>query len=255
MTSYALAKSILLSSAIGAALLVVPAQKVAAQEPAEFRWSITPYVWAPTTKVDLSYQGTDIGGGQIRVKDVVDKIDAAFMLNVEYGKGNWSVFTDLLYMEASDRVVRQFLTVDSSFEQVMLDAAVSYWPGGVGSSLNLIAGVRYTSSDNRFSFSGNQNGTPLGTIRSDEGYTDALFGLRYRFDFTDRWKLLTRGDYSFGDTDGTLLLQANFAYTVGKKQHNQFLFGYQYKESKLKDGDLTTDMELSGPTVAFNFRF
>jgi hypothetical protein len=137
----------------------------------------------------------------------------------------------------------------------MLDAALSYWPGGVGSSLNLIAGVRHTRSDNRFSFSTNEDGAPLGSLRSDESFNDALLGVRYRFDFTERWKLWTRGDYSFGDTDGTLLLQANFAYTVGRKQQNQFIFGYQYKESELTDGDLTTETEFSGPTIAFNFRF
>lgn len=255
MDNLARTKRIFLSLALAGMCALAPVPVVMAQESADFRWSITPYVWAPTTVIDLSYQGTDIGGGVINVSDVMDKIDTALMLNVEYGKGHWSVFADLTYVDASDTVVRPLTTVDTRFEQFLLDAGVSWWPRGVGSSLNVIAGVRHTGSDNRFTFTGTPNGMPLGSLRSNDDVNDALLGLRYRFNFTDRWNLYTRGDYSFGGTDGTFLLSANFAYTVGKSQQNQFMFGYQYKESKLKDGDLTTDITFHGPNVGFNFRF
>ena len=96
---------------------------------------------------------------------------------------------------------------------------------------------------------------PVGERRSTKDYYDALLGLRYRFDFSDRWALLTQADASFGDSEGTYLLRANLAWTVGKRQQNRVLFGYQYKTAEFKDDDLRLDFDYQGPMVGFNFRF
>ena len=39
--------------------------------------------------------------------------DSAFMIHVETGKGHWSGFVDLTYLEISDRDKRTLLNVDS----------------------------------------------------------------------------------------------------------------------------------------------
>jgi lipoate-protein ligase B len=97
--------------------------------------------------------------------------------------------------------------------------------------------------------------TLLDTRRTSANYYDALLGLRYRFDFAERWSLLTRGDFSFGDSEGIWLLQANLAYTVGKRRQKRIMVGYQYKQADYKDGDLKTDYTYHGPMAGFNFRF
>jgi hypothetical protein len=79
-----------------------------------------------------------------------------------------------------------------------------------------------------------------------------LLGLRYRFDLSDRWALLTRGDVSFGDSDGTFMLRANLAYTVGERRQNKILFGYQHKEADFEDSGLETAFEFSGFVAGFN---
>ena len=66
---------------------------------------------------------------------------------------------------------------------------------------------------------------------------------------------MTRGDVSFGDSKGTWLVQGLFAYTVGKRQRNRIVFGYQYKEAEFGDGDLITEFAYNGPMAGFNFRF
>jgi len=226
-----------------------------AQQSSNFNWSITPYLWAPTTKVDLTFRDTDIGSGEISFKDLFDTLETAFMIQVEGGKGNWSAFGDLTYLKTSDTVSRTVFTIDADSKQTFFDAAVAYWPSGFGSQLSLFGGVRYSGLDNRYTFNGTANGTFLGELHSDNDYYDGLIGLRYRFDFSDRWALLTHGDYSFGDSEGVFILRGNFAYTVGKRQQNRILFGYQYKESEFKDGDLTTSFKYYGPMAGFDFRF
>ncbi len=217
------------------------------------QWSITPYIWASDTSMDFSLDGSPVGGADLSFDDILDVLDEAFQIHVEGGKGNWTGFVDFFYLSMSDSEVLPIVQIDSDSEQIVLDAAVAYWPGGVGSPLNLFGGVRNTKFDDTFALS--VGGMPVGESRSKQDYVDALFGIRYRFDLSDRWGLLTHGDVSFGESEGTWQIQGLFAYTVGKKQRNNILFGYRYKQAEFKDGDLTTDYTYSGPIAGFNFRF
>jgi len=84
---------------------------------------------------------------------------------------------------------------------------------------------------------------------STKDYYDALLGIRYRFDLSGRWALLTRGDFSFGDSKGTWLVQGLFAYTVGKRQRNRIMFGYQYKEETASCSATNTKKRSSGTVI------
>jgi len=241
--------------ALAMLVMLMSAPVARAQDANSFSWSITPYLWATETTVDLTFRDADIGAGEISFNDLLDVLDAAFMIHVEGGRGNWSAFGDLTYLKTSDSTERTALIVDSNSKQLFLDAAAAWWPGGVGSNLSLFGGLRYSEFDDRYSFRLIINNAPVGERRSTKDYYDALIGLRYRFDLSDRWALLTRADTSFGDSEGTVLLQANLAWTVGKRQQNRILFGYQYKTAEFRDADLRLDFDYQGPMAGFNFRF
>lgn len=236
--------------AAGIAPVVARAQGV---EP--LQWSITPYLWGTNTSVDLSFRDRNVGSDDISFRDLMDMMDSAFMVHVEAGKGQWSGFVDLTYLEVSDRDRRQLVTIDSSSTQVYLDAAMAFWPGGLGSNLSLYGGMRYTGLDDQFNLKRSTDGTLIRKVRSDKGYTDALLGLRYRWDLSRRWSFLAQGDGSFGSSEGTWLLRGLFGYTVGKRDMNKILFGYQYKEADFEDGDLGLDYTYDGPLAGFSFRF
>ena len=241
--------------AILLSLLVISPATVHGQEADRFGWSITPYLWATETSVDLTFRDADIGTGEISFSDLLDVLDAAFMIHVEGGRGNWTAFGDLTYLKTSDSTERTALIVDSNSKQLFFDGAVAWWPNGAGSNFSLFGGLRYTGFDDRYTFRLVINNAPVGERRSTKDYYDALVGLRYRFDFSERWSLLTQADTSFGDSEGTILLRANLAWTVGKRQQNRILFGYQYKTAEFRDGDLGLDFDYQGPMAGFNFRF
>lgn len=239
--------------AVGAVLLL-PFAPVLAQDAGTVSWSVTPYFWASDTSLDLTVEDTDINGGvEIPFSDLLDVLDTAFQIHVEGGTGKLSAFADLTFLETSDTIERPLLEIATNSKQTFIDAALAYWPQGVGSQLNFYGGVRYTAFDDRYEFTLGED--LLVSRRSDQDYVDALLGLRYRFDFSDRWGLLTRGDVSFGDTEGTWLVQGLFAYTVGKRQQNRIVFGYQYKVAEFQDSGLNSDYKFSGPMAGFNFRF
>jgi hypothetical protein len=229
------------------------AMPVGAQQADSMQWSITPYIWGSQTSVDLEFRGNDLGGDSISFSDLLDQLDSALMIHVEGGRGSWSTFADLTYLETSDTEERPLLTVDTESETTVLDVGVAYWPGGVGSAWNLFGGVRYSGFDDRYRFG--IGGEELATRRNTNDYYDALIGFRYRFELSPRWSLATHADVSFGDSEGTYMLRAMFAYTVGKRQKNRILFGYQYKQAEFRDSDLRTDFSYYGPLAGFDFRF
>jgi hypothetical protein len=224
-----------------------------AQGTDRFLWSITPYIWATTTRLDLAFRNRDIASEEISFGDLFDMMDSAFMIHGEGGRGHWSGFADLTYLSISDTDKRTYATIKSSSEQVFLDAAVAYWPGGPGSKFNVFGGVRYTGLDDEFKLS--IGDTLIGKRRSNKDYADALLGLRYSFDLSERWGLLTHADYSFGSSEGTWLLRGLFSYTVGQRRMNRVLLGYQYKQAEFKDGDARLDYTYQGPLAGFSFRF
>src|SRR5210317_1250503 len=70
-----------------------------AQSSDKLNWSITPYIWASSTKVDLTFRDTGIGEGNISFKDLLDVLDTAGMIHIEAGKGHWTMFGDLTYLK------------------------------------------------------------------------------------------------------------------------------------------------------------
>jgi hypothetical protein len=235
-------------------LLVGLFSTASAQDNDKVIWSITPYLWASDTVLDLSVQETNISdGAEISFDDLVDTLDAALQIQVEGGVGNWSGFGDLTYISTSDDNTEPLLVTDAKNKQLLIDIAAAYWPAGVGTNLNVYGGLRYSGFDDRYRFT--LGDLPLVEVESKKDYYDALLGIRYRFDLSKRWALLTRGDVSFGDSEGTFLVRGLFAYTVGKRQQNRIVFGYEYKEAEYEDGGLTTEFTLSGPMAGFNFKF
>jgi hypothetical protein len=239
--------------AVGA-VLSLQFTAAAAQNSTTSTWSITPYFWASDTSLDLTVEDTDINGGvEIPFSDLLDVLDTAFQIHIEAGKGKVSGFADITFLETSDTIERPLVEIATNSKQTFIDAALAYWPGGVGSQFNFYGGLRYTAFDDRYDIM--LGADPLVTRRSSQDYYDALLGVRYRFELSTRWGLLTRADLSLGDTEGTWLVQGLFAYTVGKRQQNRILFGYQYKAAEFKDGGLTSDYTFDGPIAGFNFRF
>ncbi len=219
----------------------------------DVQWSVTPYLWASDTTVDLTIRDTNIGGSDISFDDLLDVLDAAFMVQVEAKHGNWGAFADLTYLSTSDSTQRQLVSVDVDSKQNVIDAALTYWPGGQGTPLSLFGGVRYSGFDDRYRFY--IGGTEIATQRSSADYFDVLLGARYIFRLTDRWSIVTRGDLSFGNTEGTYLFRGNFAYSMGRRKQSLILFGYQIKFAEFKDGDVKTAFSYSGPMAGFSLRF
>ena len=66
-----------ISAALCGVLALAIAAPVAARGDGAINWSITPYLWAVETTVDLTADGTPIGGGKVSFSDLLDTTDTS----------------------------------------------------------------------------------------------------------------------------------------------------------------------------------
>lgn len=220
-------------------------------------WSVTPYLWATETNYKLKFDGTPVDSGTVTFDDLIDTTDASFQLVTEAGFSDyrWSVFADVTYLDTSDTYRGPLLRIDSDSEQWLVDGGLAWWPWGEAGGFNLFAGARYTDLDDNYEFKLADNSLSLGVADNQRDFLDVMVGVRHRFDLAERWSLLTRADYSSGDSEGIWQVQAVFRYGMGEGNKYGLMLGYRYKKAKYENRGIEEDNEYYGPLLGFNFRF
>jgi hypothetical protein len=228
----------------------------AAQQPGE--WLVAPYLWASDVGWDLSARGD----GTVAFSDLVDKIDGAGLIRVEYTRNKIGFTFDYVGMSLSDG--RRFSTpgplpvdvnVRADLDMTVFESGVFYRPSARDHGVDIIGGIRYTDTDTTLIV------TPANTQpqRFDGGdsFTDIYIGARYLHRLNDAWDFSVRGDYGFGGSDGALNLLAG----VGWRSRGSFGMSLVYKHQSFEfderiDGEpATSEFDFTGPALGFLFRF
>lgn len=235
-----------------AAALCIAAPFAHAQQPAadEWEWIAAPYLWAPSVSTDLDVPpiGTDT-----RFADLIDKIDGAFLGRFEGQNERFGVLADVVYLSlADDRAFPRFNT-RSDLDLMLLDVAAVWSPGeGRMQGLEAFGGVRYIDVDLGVRLAPTNPALSTVGVDFDNGFTDALLGVRYLWRFGSRWSASLRADGSFGDTDGTWSVMAVGGYRV---KYGEWLLGYRHLSVELENDRNAVDIVFSGPMAGFGFRF
>jgi hypothetical protein len=228
----------------------------AAQQPGQ--WLVAPYLWASDVGWDLSARGD----GTVAFSDLVDKIDGAGLIRVEYTRNKIGFTFDYVGMSLSDG--RRFSTpgplpvdvnVRADLDMTVFESGVFYRPSARDHGVDIIGGIRYTDTDTTLIV------TPANTQpqRFDTGdsFTDIFVGARYLYRINEAWDVSVRGDYGFGGSDGALNLLAG----VGWRSRGAFGMSLVYKHQSFEfdervDGEPTTsEFDFTGPALGFLFRF
>ena len=227
-----------------------------AQQPGE--WLVAPYLWASDVGWDISSRGD----GTVAFSDIVDKLDGAGLVRVEYARNKIGFTFDYVGMSLSDG--RRFSTpgplpvdidIRAGLDLTVFETGVFYRPSATDNGVDIIGGIRYTDADSNLIV------TPANTQpeRYDTGdsFTDIFVGARYLHRINETWDLSVRGDYGFGGSDGAL----NFLAGVGWRSRGSFGMSLVYKYQSFEfdervDGEPTTsEFDFTGPALGFLFRF
>lgn len=223
-------------------------------------WLVAPYLWYPG--ISLS-QSSDSGGGGISASNLLEKTDAVGMIRIEAARNKWGFMLDYIYLSLSDEGVFDLPSPFNATFNLRAELTVSvfeaggfYRPSGNDQGVDYLFGLRTISTEKTL-LATPQIGGPTQRFDGDADVTDVFLGARYLHRFTDHWDLTIRGDYSFGDSDGT----TNLIGSAGYRFNDLFGMNLGYRFTNIEfedtvDGEReTTELEFSGPYLGFLFRF
>ena len=222
-------------------------------------WLVAPYGWLPSVSVDQSFDDGS-GGEDGSSSEVLSKIDFAVMLRAEAAGDRWGAMLDYIYVSLADQSSLSVpplieINIEGDLDLDVLELGGFYRQTGESSRIDYLFGLRNINADIGI-VSSLQNLSPV-TVAISAQVTDVYLGARYRRSLGNHWDLGLRGDYGFGDSDGTLNLLAavgfQFNETFGLK------VGYRYAsiefEEDVDGSPETTEILLRGPFIGGVFRF
>lgn len=275
---------------IGLALmtLIAISLPVYAGEPApadKWTFAVRPYLWAPGISGTLKYDVPPGGGGGASVdlaSYILENLNMALMLSAEARKGEWSVLTDVVYLDVEsdgskvksiaftgpggriDVSVGADLGTKVKLTGFEWELAGAYTVArGGNSSLDLLAGVRYLGIEAKtdWKLSGSITDNVSGGTFAASGSTsarvdlwDGIIGIRGSVGLGEKSKWAIPYYLDVGTGDSAITSQAvagiEYRYSWGELQ---LLYRYLYYD--LKGDKLLQSVSFNGPAVGANFRF
>jgi hypothetical protein len=248
---------------------------VSAYAAEDWHYTLTPYIWLPTIKGNLSYSIPPGGGGSPNIdagpSDYLSDIKFALMLTGEARRGQWSVFGDYIYLNidgATATTVSVNLpgggtvpVVDTGSETSMKGTLITLAPGySVYSTpqvnLDMFAGVRnlHINAAVDWSISGPVGAFPAtGSTSQSKDVTNGIIGVRGHVHPGDsNWSMPYYLDVGTGNSDFTwqALVGASYAYGWGDVS-----FNYRYLKFNAGSNQLVDDLVFRGPMLGATFHF
>lgn len=225
----------------------------------EFRYSLTPYLWAVNVGGDIAYKDRTLVDQNISTGELLSKLQYGGMIEGEVHNGNWGFAANLLYSSIQNSSSRMRGVVDlgstTTAQMGIYNLTATYTLlSSKQAYVDALLGVRILSNDAKVNV--NAQGTPLGTtLKSNTTLTNPILGLKGRY-------RLGESDYFVpfyidvgGGVDGTQLttqgiLGIGKAYDWGDLM---LVFNDVYYQTK--NGATTSNLNFYGAAVGVTFKF
>lgn len=256
---------------VAAATLASVASATHAQE---WQFAVTPYIWLPNIEANGTADAPPNGGEpafEVGPVDYLDNLDFVLMLAGEARHGNYSLRSDLIYLDFSNQrsAVKNVsgpggvveIPVDagttSSFTGLEAQVTLGYWMvDQPKQSVEIFGGLRYldVSFDLNWELDAPLDLLPQsGQIKQSSNPLDLIVGTNARFAFGNgKWFAPLHADIGAGGSSLTWQLTAGVGYSF---KWGDLLFVYRHLEYQDDDGELLEGLALSGPALGASFRF
>ena len=228
------------ASAIAALLAIGGTAPLAQAQDREWKFEITPYLWAAGIDADVTVGSQTAAGAQtVKVdksfSDILDAVDIAgdLLVVAQYGHAVFWGQADYLSL-TSDNLDDAPSRGSLDTEAVMATAGIGYQFDGwkEGQSFDVLIGARHLTLKNTLKLDA------LGTFKSDKDFTDPVIILRPSLRLSKRWRFNPTLSYGTGgDSEKTYELQPQFQFQMS--EHWAMRFGYRrlYYDIKAESGN------------------
>lgn len=251
-----------------------------------WQYSVMPYLWLPTMEGNLRYGPPAAGGATPQVSMDADTmlgmLDFAMMLTADARKGQWSIVTDLIYLDlSSDKSgvrsidfnpgsgpVNVFHTGLDIGTTTKVKGTVWSLAGGYAliqdarNQLDVIGGFRYFDLEARTQWRvsavvtgpvGSTNFATTGSITQGERLWDAIVGLRGSSKIgSGGWFIPYHLDVGGGDSKLTWQAAGGVGYTY---KWGDVRLVYRHLSYEQSGNKLVQDLSFSGPALGARFVF
>jgi hypothetical protein len=219
------------------------------------------YVWMVDMEGDMGIGPVD-SSLDVDFGTIFDNLESIFTIHFEaMHKSNWGLFFDYsgLDVGASSTLVTPPITITIDFGSTLIEAGGVYRIENGPHNVDLLGGVRYTKLEPDVT-SAPIPPSPIPTGQKfslTEDWYDPIIGVRYFYDFGNKWMISARGDI------GGFGVGCDFTWNVAALVHFQpwknaaFIAGYRVLDQDYETGSGASrfkyDMRLAGPVFAINF--
>jgi hypothetical protein len=229
----------------------------------EWQFSAAVYLW-----------GADIGGKtnrgsevEVEFSDLLDNLEMALMGAFSARKNNWSLLTDIIYMDlAVDKTAELSIPIGPAMVPVTtavsldVEAWILHFAGGYNlysegkSRLDLIGGARYLDLDQTMFLSLQSLGPDQSrTISESLTSFDGIVGRMGNVALGVGWFLPYYVDVGAGDSKFTWQATAGIGYRAGRVVDLALV--YRHLEWDFDSPPIVDDINFSGPTLGIIFRW
>lgn len=255
-----------LAVAGGALLLAAFVAANAAGGTSDWQYGLMLYGWLPSVSGDLRYSvPRDAGGGSFKVdaSKILDALEFAVMASFEARKGDWSVFTDVIYLDlGADK--SKAVTLPGGRLRTALDAdlGLTGWvwtlAGGYtvwrheGSYLDVLAGTRLLALDTEVKLTGEGPFRRGRKISDSVDLWDGIVGATGRLALDDHWFVPYYADVGTGSSNVTWQAAGGVGYAFN---WGEVMLLYRHLQYDQGGDKLLEGVALSGGMLGVNFRF
>lgn len=236
----------------------------------EWRFEVTPYVWAPSITSTLSYNDHYINTAKLSTSSILGNLKSGGMIAAEAHYGNWGIFGDIVSAtlqntsgspitipyggaaisgNQSNKVTLQQNMITGAVTYTLLKNQSAYVDGLVGAR-----GIAATATV-ALNLSADGQSANLGDSKS-VSTVDPIVGLKGRYRILDSsWYVPFYGDVGSGG--GTTNITWQGILGVGKTFENWIdaSLTYRYMYYDMNGDNLLQKTTFKGPQLAVTFKF
>jgi len=228
----------------------------------EWRFEVTPYVWAPGIKSTINLNNTLAKSADFSSSNVLSNLKSGAMMSAEAHKGNWGIMGDLvsatLQHSGSIPVYGGAATIADkiTLQQTVLTAALTYAITNTKDVyFDALMGAR--AIDVTATLSGNLAGTAQQEAISKKTSTvDPIIGAKGRYRIADSgWYVPAYADIGSGGgtTNLTWQVMAGIGKSFGSLIDASLTYRALYYD--MKAGGVLQKTTMQGPQAAITFKF
>lgn len=214
----------------------------------DWRYSLTPYIWAPSLDLSLDIGPNPPVSGE---QSLLEILDGAFLIQGEARRDRWSFLGEFNYLNLSDDfgVAPTDPIAEWRVQGTMISLAAGYAVHDVADTrVEVIGGLRAWVLET--------STTVLNARASkDSSFVDPLIGLRMETSVGSRAAfqgLATIGGSNFGsDRQVEAIAQLKWPWLGA----TEVAVGYRYLSLDFKDSGALIDATMQGPFVSIGFNF